>query len=335
MRITPTALALLAMVAGATDALARGAAGNTAQVSSASITLRRLQFAGSRILLSLEPESFTLTEEDIADWILRSARATTTYFGRFPVAAVNIQIEAAAGDQVTEGVAYSEGSAQIRVTVGRQTTPATLKRDSTLVHEMTHLGFPDVDDAQLWLHEGIASYIEVVGRAQALEITPLQAWARFAEELPQGLPKSGEGGLDNTQSEDRRYWGGAMFWLIADIEIRRRSNNRFGLKDALRAVLDAGGNLAQSWRAERVLAVGDAAVGVPVLSELYATWKRTPVAPDLRLLFDQLGVRSGDGGARLIDTSALAAIRREITAPPARPLLLLGPSLLREATQGR
>jgi hypothetical protein len=334
MRLELRTLALLVMVATAAipQALARTAASSAQQ----SARTKELQFAGSRIGLSLEPGHFRLSEADIADWVLRSARATATYFGRFPVAEVHIAIEVAAGDDVTEGAANAGPNAEIRVAIGRHTTRATLRRDSTMVHEMTHLGFPDIEDAHLWLHEGIASYVEVVARAQALEITPEKAWARFGEELPQGLPHGADGGLDNTPSEDRRYWGGATFCLIADIEIRRRTGNRAGLRDALRAILDAGGTLADTWQVERALAIGDRAVGVPVLSELYATWKSRPVAPDLPALWERLGVHRGEGGvAKLIDTTPLATIRRAITAVPEQPLLLVGPSLLHEAIQRR
>ena len=66
--------------------------------------------------------------------------------------------------------------------------------------------------------------------------------------MPQGLPERGDKGLNDTPSHDRRYWGGAMFCLVADVEIRRRTHNRFGLKHALRAVLEAGGTLKDTGR---------------------------------------------------------------------------------------
>ena len=71
--------------------------------------------------------------------------------------------------------------------------------------------------------------------------------------MPQGLPDKGDKGLNDTASIDRRYWGGAMFCLVADVEIRRRTHNRFGLKHALRAILEAGGTLKETWEIERVL----------------------------------------------------------------------------------
>ena len=335
-RVRTSALLIGLLMLAPAAAAARTGMGASAPSGAPRAQIQRLDFAGSRILLALDPEEFKLSGEEIADWVLRSARATATFFGRFPVAEVNIAIDAVAGDEVTEGVTQAAPGPEIRVAVGRFATRATLKRDNTMVHEMTHLAFPDIDDRHLWLHEGIATYVEVVARAQALEITPAEAWGEFMDEIPQGLPQRGQGGLDDTPSEDRRYWGGALFCLLADIEIRRRTENRFGLRDALRSVLAAGGTLSVTWDVERALSIADRAIGVPVLGALFAKWNSEPVSVDLSALWERLGVeRAGGGDARLVESAALAGVRRAITDMPARPLLLAGPSLLHEASRAR
>src|SRR5207342_3197552 len=95
-------------------------------------------------------------------------------------------------------------------------------------------------------------------------------WRGLAEGLPQGLPRPGDGGLDGTRAWGRTYWGGALFWLLADVEIREKTGNRRGLEDALRGVLKAGGNIGVSWPIDRALAAGDRATGVNILRDLYA-----------------------------------------------------------------
>jgi hypothetical protein len=297
--------------------------------------VKELRFGQSRLMVSFAPDEFRLSEQDFVDWVLRSARATATFLGRFPVAEVRISLEAASGEDVGDGVAWASPDARIRIAVGRKITAATLKADSTLVHEMTHLGFPDLDEAHLWLHEGIATYVEDIARAEAGETTAAAVWAHFVDEMPQGLPERGDKGLNDTPNVDRRYWGGAMFCLMADVEIRRRTHNRFGLKHALRAVLEAGGTLKDTWEIERVLDIADRAVGVPVLRELFPTWKDRSVAPDLDRLWAELGVRKVSDAIRLVDSAPLAAIRRAITEPPTHPVLLVGPSLLYETRARR
>jgi hypothetical protein len=325
---------LAAAVAVATPASARTPLTNGLASARPTANVKHVRFGDTRLAISFVPTEFKLTEQDFIDWALRSARATATFFGRFPVRELRISIAAVGGDDVGGAIATADPKALIRIGVGRNTSARRLEADSTLVHEMAHLGFPDMDEVHLWLHEGIATYVETIARAQSREIGPAAAWAHFADILPHGLPESGDGGLYDTPSENRRYWGGAAFCLVADIEIRRRTNNRYGLKDALRAVLAAGGTLDKMWEVERAIEIADRAVGVAVLRELFPAWKDRSVAPDLDHLWTQLGVRKSDGGqVRLVDAAPLAAIRRAITEPPARPLLFAGPSLLYEATR--
>ena len=48
----------------------------------------------------------------------------------------------------------------------------------------------------------------------------------MVEGLPKGQPKAGDKGLDNTRGWGNTYWGGCRYWFIADIEIRKRTENR-------------------------------------------------------------------------------------------------------------
>jgi hypothetical protein len=333
LRALAVLLSVVAMVPA--DAPARTTSSPALGPARSGTIVKELRFGQSRLLVSFVPGEFRLSEQNFLDWVLRSARATATFFGRFPVTEVRISLEPDSGAYVGDGIAWASPDSRIRVAVGRNITASTLKGDSTLVHEMTHLGFPDLDEAHLWLHEGIATYVEAIARAEAGEISAAKVWAHFVEEMPQGLPERGDRGLNDTPNVDRRYWGGAMFCLMADVEIRRRTQNRFGLKHALRAVLEAGGTLKETWEIERVLDIADRAVGVPVLRELFPTWKEKSVAPDLDQLWTRLGVHSVSGGVRLVDTAPLAAIRRAITEPPAQPFLLAGPSLLYETGNRR
>jgi predicted metalloprotease with PDZ domain len=135
------------------------------------------------------------------------------------------------------------------------------------------------------------------------------------EGLPQGLPETGDRGLDGTSSWGRIYWGGALFCLRADVEIRRRTHNRYGLEHALRAILVAGGDVRHDWSIDRVIVIGDGATGVPVLRELYDEMGRQPVQVDLPALWQQLGVVRHGKVTTFDDRAPLASIRRAITTP--------------------
>jgi hypothetical protein len=246
-------------------------------------------------------------------WIDGSARALAAYFGRFPApeAALIVRLEDGAG--IGDGHTMGNGGAAILLTVGERTAPADLASDWVLVHELVHLSFPDV--RRPWAEEGLATYLEPIIRARAGLLDADEVWHQLVEGLPQGLPEPGDGGLDHTDTWGRRYWGGALFWLTADVEIRKRTGNRRSLDDVLRAVVAAGGNVAVRWDLDRVLALGDEAVGVEVLRPLRRSMGGAPVAVDLPALWQSLGISLHDGRVRYDDGAPLAAVRRGIAAP--------------------
>jgi predicted metalloprotease with PDZ domain len=131
--------------------------------------------------------------------------------------------------------------------------------------------------------------------------------------MPNGLPEGGDHGLDHTPTWGRTYWGGAMFCLYADVEIRRRTHNQKGLEDAMRAILEKNGNIQTEAELSELLATGDKATGVPVLTELYNAWSAKPVTPDLNSLWKQLGVISTGKTVRFDDDAPLASVRKAIT----------------------
>jgi len=99
--------------------------------------------------------------------------------------------------------------------------------------------------------------------------------------------------------------------------LRRRTGNRRGLQDALRAIVAAGGNVGRTWPVERVLSTADAGTGTHVLVELYEQMKDTPVRVDLPALWRQLGVSMQSGIVNFDESAPLSTIRRAITAAPA------------------
>ena len=142
---------------------------------------------------------------------------------------------------------------------------------------------------------------------------PARVWGDLVRGLPKGLPRTEDRGLDHTHTWGRIYWGGALFFLLADIEIHQRTHNQHSLQDALRAINAAGGNIAKDIPLDRVFQIGDAATGVPVLTELYQRMEATPVDVDLTDLWQRLGVEVHDGAITFNDQAPLATIRRAIT----------------------
>jgi predicted metalloprotease with PDZ domain len=183
-----------------------------------------------------------------------------------------------------------------------------------MTHEFVHTALPDLPDDQHWMEEGLATYVEPLARAETGRLTEARVWAEFLHEMHNGEPERGDRGLNETQTWGRTYWGGAMFCLMADVSIRRETNDRKGLKDALRAVVDSGGGIDKDWPLSRVLQIGDHATGTTVLSDMYAKWSERPVPVDFSALWKELGVSAGPNNGVVFDANApLAAVRRSIS----------------------
>jgi hypothetical protein len=105
------------------------------------------------------------------------------------------------------------------------------------------------------------------------------------------------------------------------VNIRRQTNNAKGLRDALRAIVAQGGTIDHEWPLDRALAIGDRATGTKVLTKLYSDWKDTAVTVDLPKLWDELGIRTGQGGSiDFVASAPLAGVREAIASPVAHPL---------------
>ena len=164
-----------------------------------------------------------------------------------------------------------------------------------------------------WIEEGSATYIEPIARAAIGELPVEQVWGDMVRDMHQGLPDSGDLGLDHTHTWGRTYWGGAIFCLLADIGIRKRTGNKKGLVDALRAIVKAGGNIEWDWPIERALQVADKAVGGKVLMTQYEEMASKPAPVDLADLWKQLGVERQGGKVIFHPDAPLAKVRAAIS----------------------
>jgi predicted metalloprotease with PDZ domain len=272
----------------------------------------RVAVTGGEVEVAVLPGETAVDRAAVAAWAERAGGDVAAYYGRLPVPRVLVIVVPGGRRAVGYGTTMGNGGASIMIWVGASAREDALRRDWVLTHEMVHLGLPNLPRAQRWMEEGLATYVEPIARARRGHFGMEEVWTDLVRRTPQGVP--GSGGLDANQGFGPIYWGGALFWLLADVEIRERTGNRRSLEDALRAVRDAGGSIAVTWPVERVLATADRALGTEVLGPLYARMARSGERVDLPVLWSRLGVEDA-GGIRFRDDAPLAAIRKAITAP--------------------
>jgi hypothetical protein len=275
-----------------------------------------LEVGGARIVVVFPTSDPKWRRRSVLAWVARSAQAVTTYYGRFPVKRAHILVSSSA-DGGIHGRAHGSPRAFIVAPIGREVSHERLIGSWVMTHEMVHLAVPSLPERHDWLHEGIATYVEPIAQAQAGMLPVTRVWAQLVDGLPHGLPRPGDRGLDFTPSWGRTYWGGCLFCLLAEIDIRTRTGNARGLQDALRAIVEAGGTFEREWSMQQLLEVGDAATGTRAMRDLYAAMHAAPLHTDLDELWRRLGVRMQGAEVRFDETAPLAAVRAAVTQPVA------------------
>lgn len=273
----------------------------------------RVSVGGSVITVVYEGRELPVAQERAEAWVRRSATMIADYLGAFPVPSLELTLHGRGGGGV--GFGFHQDGRWITVYCGRRLSESKMEDDWVLVHEMLHAAFPDLRRQHRWMQEGLSTYLEPIVRARAGNTTEEQVWRRWTRSMHYGRPQDGDEGLDITHTWGRTYWGGALFWMMVDIELRERTNNAKSIQDVVRGILAAGGNGRANWSTRRVVEVGDAATGTTVLSDLYSTMAQAPGDVDLERLYAELGVQRIDGEVFFDDDAPMAHIRRAITRP--------------------
>lgn len=269
---------------------------------------------GAKVDLAVIPSGYKATPKEIRDWCERATSAVVAYYGEFPVNHVLVIVvprDAYNGP----GKSFGDGGAVTINPLSLKSEDAQLRKDWVMTHEMIHLAFPSVPYRHHWIEEGLATYVEPIARIRTTELKAETVFFDMMKGMPQGLPQKDDGGLDGPASWSKTYWGGAVFALLADIEIRKQSKGKKGLEDALKGIVKAGGTMATRWELMEALRAGDKAIGLNVLTSLYAKIKDSYSPVDLEKIWKELGVElDSKSQIHFDDKAPLAFVRKGIIA---------------------
>lgn len=272
-----------------------------------------VQSGRARVDVAVSTRGLHLNEADAVAWVRTAVDAIAAYLGRFPVERTLVIVQAGRPGSPTRGETQGVSGPAVLVRAGDVVTAATTRDDWVMTHELLHVVLPSLDRDHVWLSEGIPTYVEPIVRARAGLVTPEKLWGDLIEGLPQGLPETGDEGLDRTHTWGRTYWGGALFCLVADVTIRERTSGARSFDDVVRGLVATGADVEAEWDVARLLDVGDQATGTTVLRDLYRTMALAPGTVDLPALWSRLGVHASAGAVSFDENAPLAAVRRAIT----------------------
>jgi hypothetical protein len=275
-----------------------------------------IQLGDRTIAVQIAPDHFDAAPAEILDWVKTGARAVSNVYGQFPVKQVTIQIRPDDDPDQIHGTEF-DGDL-IRMGLGQHIAAAQLADDWTMTHEMLHLAFPNMGEKHLWMNEGLSVYLEPVARARIGIVSPERYWRELKEGIINGQPQPGDGGLDQTHTWGRTYWGGTIFWFLVDAGIREQTKGKKSIDDVVKTILAAGGDGSQPWEMSRVLEMGDAASGTHVMHDVYAMLAAKPTAVDFNPWWRRLGITFEGEEVRFDDSAPLAWMRKAMIAKDGR-----------------
>ena len=103
-----------------------------------------LELNGARLNIAFVKGQFELPKQQRLAWIRRAAETVSRYFGRFPVPEAHVIVVASSGRGVRSGTVFGYSIPVIRLIVGQSSMARDLEADWKAVHEMAHLGFPNL-----------------------------------------------------------------------------------------------------------------------------------------------------------------------------------------------
>lgn len=230
-----------------------------------------------------------------------------------------------ASEPVLFGTVARGGRGSVLLFVSSQATEEELLVDWVLPHELSHLFSPYVGREHAWFTEGVATYYQEVLRARAGLLSESQAFLNLARSM-RAAAHEGTGRTLREESRDMYatrafrpvYWGGAAYFLLADLTLRDRSQGRVSLDSVLAALREE--SPGEAWALQALLARMDELAGMPVFVPLAEACLARPF-PEVEPALVRMGL--AEDALALRDAAPWEDLRRAILrvqpAPAAMP----------------
>jgi hypothetical protein len=239
-------------------------------------------------------------------WITDIAKGLNNYLGGYPVA--QTQVIVIAKNKLKSGPVpwgdFSRGNGfGIRFVVIPSNEITSFYADWTATHEFSHQLLPKLHYDDIWLSEGLSSYLQYVLMGQMGVLSQEKAWSRLYDafqrtknslrRLPdESLIESSKNWGERHQRGRRMrvYWSGALMFLKADIALREKSKGQTGLNDILLKLSRCCIKGDKIWRGKELANQLDALSDSEIFSQLYFEFANGTNFPEYDTSFKELGI---------------------------------------------
>jgi len=244
--------------------------------------------------------------DQLIQWLTYVGKGLRNYLGTYP--AKQTQIIVIAKEKANRGPvpwAYlSRGNGfGIRFVVNPSHDIKEFYSDWTATHEFSHQLLPKIHYDDIWLSEGLASYLQYLLLAKSGKISQEKAWLKMHKGFKRG--EKGTNKLNNetlsVTSKQRKgkgrsgrtmriYWSGALYFLKADVALREQSNGKQGLNDVLLKLNRCCIQGSKIWSGDELASKLDELSDVAIFRQLYQEFSSATHFPEYQSTFEQLGI---------------------------------------------
>jgi hypothetical protein len=306
---------------------------NSPESSTAFAAFGQFQFIetdipGAALRITLMQPRDEIQSADIVQWVRETAQNVNLAYGRFPNPSTSVVILPVGGGHswsdspVPFGRVVRDGGETVELFVNQSRPIDEFYDDWTATHEFSHLMLPYISSRHRWVSEGFASYYQNILLARANRYTEERAWQKLWDGFERGRQSRPEmspneaarGGI--RAATMKIYWSGAAIALMADVELRQRSNGEESLDTVLDKLQQCCLPSARTWSGTELFGKLDTFIDEPVFMPLYRHYANTTGFPDVRPMLNRLGVEVEDGEVVLQRRAQLATIRSAIMRKP-------------------
>jgi len=254
-------------------------------------------------------------QDELKRWIEHSVNALTTYLGEVPQSHLQVMLlenKRFKSGPVPWGDMQRGGGMGVRFVVNSNQPIEKFYADWTATHEFSHLLIPNIEYKDIWLSEGLASYLQYILMAQSGVITEQIAWQKIYQGLMRGekgtRKVSPENLIEASQKRSqggrygrtmRVYWSGAAYFLKADWLLRKASDGKQGLPDVLNKLNQCCVNSNQEWSGIELSNKLDQLSNTKIFSRLYQQIAYAKNFPNMSETYDGLGIDIDAGTVKL------------------------------------
>lgn len=267
-------------------------------------------------------ESLNAAERKMThQWLQEVAAALLTVYGELPEDYYQVSIERSSrvNSPVPWGHVERGSPTNVLLVINPDLGYQALIDDWTAFHELSHLLIPYRGHGNIWLSEGLATYYQNIIQARSGQFDEKKLWNKIVAGFNRGsndqrwrhmnLSEVSDK-LGETRQYMRVHWSGVLFWLTADVELRKQG------KSSLDAVLKQLRNCCagQLMSAEEIVRKLDELSNETMFVPLFDKYCKSYATPEFGSILTDLGVKQDTlaGSASFDNDAPLADIRQQI-----------------------